>query len=329
VHPCSRHGPSFCSILHTRWILLVYYPSDLSDALGATLAEEEGAAEHHVLAVVLQAGTGKGRFATGVVFVRNTAHERPHGWEVVEPTNTRQKHNDWRIDDAIRTTHTLQSTQQKMSKPSKVWDTIYPNDSNPGRLLRPENTHQNTEESTPKGTRPDALSFTHHEPEPNRRRLSCSQGLHPRLRAGHGQYRRRLPDHPAVDHRLVPRRDGGGVVKDDHVRLELARRLGVVLAVDGHHPLAEGGPPQRHPAVHRADGERRALSLAHLLDALPLALDAADLVGLVGAIRIAWNEAEPRYVAINIHASNDSQPRQREHYMHTQIALRCSGRGRA
>lgn len=31
----------------------IYYPSDLSDPLGAPLAEEEGAAEHHVLAVVL------------------------------------------------------------------------------------------------------------------------------------------------------------------------------------------------------------------------------------------------------------------------------------
>lgn len=41
---------------------LVYYPSDLSDALGASLAEEEGAAEHHVLAVVLKAaGEGVGR----------------------------------------------------------------------------------------------------------------------------------------------------------------------------------------------------------------------------------------------------------------------------
>lgn len=33
---------------------LVYYPPDLSDALGAPLAEEEGAAEYHVLAVVLR-----------------------------------------------------------------------------------------------------------------------------------------------------------------------------------------------------------------------------------------------------------------------------------
>ena len=66
-------------------------------------------------------------------------------------------------------------------------------------------------------------------------------------------------------------------MQDHHVRLELACRLGVILTVDGHHALAEGGSAKGDPPIDGAHGERRALPLAHLLHALPLALDAADL----------------------------------------------------
>ena len=85
---------------------------------------------------------------------------------------------------------------------------------------------------------------THHETEANRRRLSCSQGLHPGLRARDGQYRRCLSNHAAVDDRLVSRRHSSGVVEDYHVRLKHTGSPRIVAGVDRHHALSfvwEGG----------------------------------------------------------------------------------------
>lgn len=54
-------------------------------------------------------------------------------------------------------------------------------------------------------------------------------------------------------------------------------QMNALPSAAGRTYLAKGGPAERHAAVERAHGERRALPLVGLLDALSLALDASDL----------------------------------------------------
>eukprot|EP00047_Mylnosiga_fluctuans_P002563 m.225017 g.225017 ORF g.225017 m.225017 type:complete len:640 (+) comp11193_c0_seq1:93-2012(+) len=88
--------------------------------------------------------------------------------------------------------------------------------------------------------------------------------------AVHADDRRGLADRPAVDHRLVLRADGGGVVQDKDLSLKLPRGTGVQRGRHHDHTLADGR------ALNLLQRERRCLPAADLLGGETAAVDALD-----------------------------------------------------